>query len=93
MELSAECAAFGEQLVSGYNAAVQLNVYFSKAELAAAEHDKKAAIDKAAKDLERKKAKAAKLRDKATAAVAAAEAAEAEVNEAADKLALLQIAE
>ncbi|MBR4622362.1 MAG: endonuclease MutS2 [Ruminococcus sp.] len=35
MELSAECAAFGEQLVSGYNAAVQLNVYFSKAELAA----------------------------------------------------------
>ena len=65
----------------------------SKAELAAAEHDKKAAIDKAAKDLERKKAKAAKLRDKATAAVAAAEAAEAEVNEAADKLALLQIAE
>ena len=65
----------------------------SEAELAAARHDKKAAIDKATRELEHKKAKAEKLRDKATAAVAAAEAAEAEANEAADKLALLQMAE
>lgn len=35
MELSAECAEFGEQLISGFNAAAELNVYFAKAELAA----------------------------------------------------------
>lgn len=63
----------------------------SKSEQEAVRHDRKAAIEKATKELEKKKAKAVKLRDKATAAVAAAEQAEAEVNEAADKLALLQI--
>ncbi len=34
-ELSAECAAFGEQLVSDYAACVQLNLYFAKANLGA----------------------------------------------------------
>lgn len=63
----------------------------SQTEQAELKRDKKGAVDKAAKDLERKKAKAAKLRDKATAAVMAAEQAEAEANEAADKLALLQM--
>ena len=65
----------------------------SKGEQEALKKNKQAAIDKAAKELERKKAKAIKLRDKATAAAAAAEQAEAEVNEAADKLALMQIEE
>lgn len=35
MELSAECAQIKEQLLSGYDAAVELNLYFSKANLAA----------------------------------------------------------
>ena len=63
----------------------------SQAELTAAHHNKKAAIEKATKDLEHKKAKAQKLKEKAEAAAKAAEAAQAEANEAADKLALLQI--
>lgn len=35
MELSAECAQMKEQLISGYDAAVELNLYFAKANLAA----------------------------------------------------------
>ena len=34
-ELSAECGQIKEQLISGYNAAVELNLYFAKANLAA----------------------------------------------------------
>lgn len=34
-ELSAECAAFGEQLASDYSACVKLNLYFAKANLGA----------------------------------------------------------
>ena len=63
----------------------------SKAEQKALKHDKKAALDKAAKEFEHKKAKAIKLRDKANEAVAEADKAEAEAQEAADKLALLQL--
>ena len=65
----------------------------SQSDQAAAHHDKQATIAKAARDLEHKKAKAQRLREKANAAVQAAEAAEAEANEAADKLALLQLVE
>jgi hypothetical protein len=63
------------------------------AEREAVHRDKKAAIEKATREVERKQAHAAHLREKANAAVAAAEKAEAEANEAADKLALMQIAE
>lgn len=38
MELSAECAQIKEQLISGYDAAVELNLYFAKANLAAKMH-------------------------------------------------------
>ena len=34
-ELSAECGEYKEQLMSGYNAAIELNLYFAKANLAA----------------------------------------------------------
>lgn len=37
-ELSAECAQFKDQLLSGYDAAVELDLYFAKAELAAKMH-------------------------------------------------------
>lgn len=37
-ELSAECGEMKEQIISGYNAAVELNLYFSKANLAAKMH-------------------------------------------------------
>ena len=65
----------------------------TEAEREAVHRDKKAAIEKATREVERKQAHAKHLREKANAAAAAAEKAEAEANEAADKLALMQLAE
>lgn len=64
----------------------------SKKEQEEVRKDKKAAVERAARELEKKRAKAAKLREKAAAANAAAEKAEAEAREAEDKLTLLQLA-
>ena len=38
MELSSDCAAFKDQLLSGYSASAELNLYFAKASLAAKMH-------------------------------------------------------
>lgn len=65
----------------------------TESERGAIHRDKKAAIEKATRDVERKQAHAKHLREKADAAIAAAEKAEAEANAAADKLALMQLAQ
>jgi hypothetical protein len=65
----------------------------TEAEREAVHRDQKAAIEKATREVERKQAHAKHLREKANAAAAAAEKADAEANEAADKLALMQLAE
>lgn len=65
----------------------------TESEREAIHRDKKAAIERATRDVERKQAHAKHLREKADAAIAAAEKAEAEANAAADKLALMQLAE
>ena len=65
----------------------------TESEREAVHRDKKAAIERATREMEKKQAHAKHLREKADAAVTAAEKAEAEANAAADKLALMQLAE
>jgi len=65
----------------------------SKKEQEAVHHNKKAAIEKAARELKKKQERAAHLREKANAAEAEAQKAETEARAEADKLALMQQAE